>query len=72
MMMFGGSPHIVAAPPRFAQKISRQDHRHGVDFIVCASSSVTVARNSTTVMLSMNIDKNAESDIKQMSSGTVR
>ena len=72
MIMFGGSPHIVADPPRFAQKISDKIIGTGSNFIVCASSSVTVARNSTTVMLSMNIDKNAESDIKQMSSGTVR
>ena len=46
----------------------RQDHRHGVEFHRLRQFE----RDGTTVMLSMNIDKNAESDIKQMSSGTVR
>ena len=72
MMMFGGSPHIVAAPPRLAQKISDRIIGTGSNLIVCANSSVTVARNSTTVMLSINIARNAESAMKQMSSGTVR
>ena len=44
--------------------------REGVENVVCASSSVTVARKSTTVMLSMNIESTAERHMKQMSSGT--
>ena len=35
-----------------------------------ASSSVTVARNSTTVMLSMNMARNADMAMKHSSSGT--
>ena len=61
---------MVAAPPRFAQKISERIIGTGSNFIVCASSSVTVARKSTTVMLSMNIESTAERHMKQMSSGT--
>lgn len=72
MMMFGGSPHIVAAPPRFAQNISERIIGTGSNFIVCDSSSVTVARKSTTVILSVNIDNIAESVIKQMRSGMIR
>jgi hypothetical protein len=30
MMMFGGSPHMVAAPPRLAQKTSEMIHGNGV------------------------------------------
>ena len=72
MMMFGGSPHIVAAPPRLAQKISERIIGTGSNFIVWASSSVTVARKRTTVMLSMNIARKDESVMKHTSSGTVR
>ena len=63
---------MVAAPPRFAQNISERIIGTGSKCIVCASSSVTVARNSTTVMLSMNMDSTAESVIKQSSRGTIR
>ncbi len=44
----------------------------GLNFMVWASSRVTVARNSTTVMLSMNMDSTADSTIKHTSSGTMR
>ena len=70
MMMFGGSPHMVAAPPRFAQKISERIIGTGSNFIVCASSSVTVARKRMTVMLSINMESTAERHMKLMSSGT--
>ena len=34
MMIFGGSPHIVALPPRFAQKISAIITGTGLNFKV--------------------------------------
>ena len=55
MMMFGGSPHIVAEPPRFAQKISERIIGTGLNFSKPESSIVTVAKNKMTVMLSINI-----------------
>ena len=72
MIMLGGSPHMVAEPPRLAQKTSDRIIGTGSNFIVCANSSVTVARKSTTVMLSINMESSAESVIKQTSSGTMR
>ena len=60
MMMFGGSPHIVAEPPRFAQNISDNIIGTGLNFNSCASSTVTAARNRMTVMLSMNIASTAD------------
>ena len=65
-MMLGGSPHIVAAPPRFAQNTSEIIIGIGSNFKSCASSTVTAARNRITVMLSMNIDRNADITIKTM------
>ena len=53
--MFGGSPHIVAEPPRFAQKISARIIGTGLNLSRCESSTVTAARNRITVMLSINI-----------------
>lgn len=44
MIMLGGSPHIVAEPPRFAQKISDRIIGTGLHLSVCASSSVTAAK----------------------------
>ena len=55
-----------------AQKISDRIIGTGSNLNVCASSSVTVARKSTTVMLSINMESSAESVIKQTSSGTMR
>ena len=70
MMMLEGSPHMVAAPPRLAQKTSDRIIGMGSKRRICASSSVTVARNSTTVMLSMNMARNADMAMKHSSSGT--
>ena len=63
---------MVAAPPRLAQKTSERIIGMGLNFMVWASSRVTVARNSTTVMLSLNMDSTADSTIKHTSSGTMR
>lgn len=59
MMMLGGSPHIVAAPPRLAQKICAKMTGTGSKRSSCASSTVTAAKNKMTVMLSINIDRTA-------------
>ena len=64
MIMFGGSPLIVAEPPRFAQKISDKIIGSGLNFNKVESSIVTVARNKITVILSMNIAKIADIIIK--------
>ena len=72
MMMLGGSPHMVADPPRLAQKISARIIGTGLKYRVLASSAVTAARNRITVMLSMNIASSADITMKQSSSGTVR
>lgn len=72
MIMLGGSPHIVAEPPRLAQKISARIIGTGSKYSVLASSAVTAARNRITVMLSMNMARSADITIKQISSGTVR
>ena len=72
MMMLGGSPHMVAEPPRLAQKISARIIGTGSKYSVLASSAVTAARNRITVMLSMNMARSADITIKQISSGTVR
>ena len=55
MIMFGGSPHIVADPPRFAQKISDRIIGTGLNLSSCDNSIVTAARNNITVILSMNM-----------------
>ena len=44
MMIFGGSPHIVAEPPRFEQKISEMIIGIGSKCRRCASSTVTAAK----------------------------
>ena len=49
--MFGGSPHIVAEPPRFAQKISDRIIGTGLNFSSFASSTVTAARKRITVKI---------------------
>ena len=59
MMMLGGSPHIVAEPPRFAQKTSASTIGTGLNLRSCESSTVTAARKRITVMLSMNIESTA-------------
>ena len=71
MMMLGGSPHMVAEPPRLAQKISEMIMGMGLNFKSFASSTVTAAKNRITVMLSMNMASTAERSIKARNSGTV-
>ena len=63
-MIFGGSPHMVELPPRFAQKISARINGTGSKRRSRASSIVTAARNRMTVMLSMNMDSPADSSMK--------
>ena len=67
--MFGGSPHMVAAPPRFAQNISDKIMGMGLNFNNFASSNVTAAKNKITVMLSMNIASTADKIINVIKSG---
>ena len=69
--MFGGSPLIVADPPKLAQKISARINGTGVNFRSCASSTVTAARNRITVILSMNMDSTADIIMKVMKIGIV-
>lgn len=69
MMILGGSPHMVADPPRFAQKISDKIMGIGLNFKSCASSIVTAAKNRITVMLSMNIASMVDKIINVMNSG---
>ena len=64
MMMFGGSPHMVAEPPRFAQKISERIMGTGLNSRSLESSMVTAARNRITVMLSINIASTKDNTIK--------
>ena len=71
-MMLGGSPHMVAEPPRLAQKISAIIMGMGLKCSRCASSTVMAARNRMTVMLSMNMDRTAAMIIKAKNSGTGR
>ena len=54
-MILGGSPHIVAEPPKFAQKISEIIRGTALNFRRVASSIVTAARNKITVIESINI-----------------
>ena len=63
-MMLGGSPHMVAAPPRLEQKISAMIIGIGSIPSRFVSSTVTEARNRTTVMLSINIDRTADISMK--------
>ena len=55
IIMFGGSPHIVAEPPRFAQKISERIIGTGLNLRSFDNSIVTLAKNKITVILSINI-----------------
>ena len=70
MMMLGGSPHMVADPPRFAQNTSARIIGTGLNFNSCDSSIVTAARNRITVILSMNIARIPDNTIKVTNSGT--
>ena len=50
IIILGGSPHIVAEPPRFAQNISDRIIGTGLNFRSCASSTVTAARNNSNTV----------------------
>ena len=71
-MIFGGSPHIVDEPPRLAQKISASIIGTGLKPNNPESSTVTAAKKSITVMLSINIASTADISIKVTKIGTVR
>ena len=71
IIIFGGSPHIVADPPKFAQKISDRITGTGLNFNSCASSTVTAARNRITVILSINMDRKLAININVMKIGMV-
>jgi len=71
MMIFGGSPHIVAEPPRFEQKISEMIIGIGSKCRRCASSTVTAAKKRITVILSINIARNADISINEIKIGIV-
>ena len=71
MIIFGGSPHIVAEPPRFAQKISDKIIGTGLNLSNFASSTVTAARNKITVILSINMARIADIIINVINSGMV-
>ena len=70
MMMFGGSPHMVAEPPKLAQKISEIIIGTGSNFSSFASSTVAAARKRITVMLSMNIARTKDMIINVKNKGT--
>ena len=69
MMIFGGSPHIVAEPPRLAQNISDRIIGTGSIFNSFASSTVTAAKNRMTVMLSINMARTDDISINAINSG---
>ena len=71
MMMFGGSPHIVAEPPKFAQKISAKTMLSGLNFSILESSTVTAARKRITVIESMNIARTNEISMKEIKIGII-
>ena len=68
-MMLGGSPHIVAEPPRFAQKISERIIGIGLNSRSLESSMVTAARNRITVILSMNMASTKDNTMKVIKIG---
>ena len=68
--MFGGSPHIVAEPPKFAQKISDKISGTGLNLSNFDNSMVTAARNKITVILSINIAKTVDKTKNVIKIGT--
>ena len=70
MIMLGGSPHMVAEPPRLAQNISAIITGTGLKFTISLSSTVTAARKRITVMLSINMDSTPDTSMKAMRIGT--
>ncbi len=71
IIIFGGSPHMVAEPPIFAQKISAIIIGTGSNLRIFASSEVTAARKRITVILSMNMESTALIAIKVARIGIV-
>ena len=72
MMIFGGSPHMVAEPPRLAQNTSVRIMGIGSKCNRRDSSMVTAARKRMTVMLSMNMASREDMIMKAMKMGMVR
>jgi len=71
MIMLGGSPLMVAAPPTFDANISAIIIGTGSNFSIRESSIVTEAINSITVILSMNMAKAVDKSIKAIRMGTI-
>ena len=69
-MILGGSPHIVAEPPRLAQNTSASITGIGEKPSNPASSTVTDARKRITVMESINIASTKDITIKVIKIGT--
>ena len=63
-MMLGGSPVMVAAPPRLAAKISPMMRGTGSKRRYCASRTVAATRKRITVTLSTNMASSAARIIK--------
>lgn len=72
IIILGGSPLIVAAPPRLAQKISGRIIYTGLNLRRPDNSIVIAVRKSTTVILSINIDNTADNTINVIKMGTIR
>ena len=70
IIILGGSPHIVAAPPRLAQNTSASITGIGEKPSKPASSTVTDARKRITVMESINIASTKDITIKVIKIGT--
>ena len=69
-MILGGSPHIVAEPPRFAQNTSDNIIGIGLNFNNCDNSIVTAAKKRITVILSINMARNDDKIINVTKIGT--
>ena len=72
IIILGGSPHIVAEPPRLAQNISDKIIGTGLNFNSLASSIDTAARNNITVILSINIANPKDITINVINNALVR
>ena len=72
IIILGGSPHIVAEPPRLAQNISDKIIGTGLNFSSLASSIDTAARNNITVILSINIASPKDIIINVINNALVR
>ena len=60
MMIFGGSPDMVAEPPRLAAKTWEMMKGTGSNFSRWARRTLATARKRMTVILSMNMDRKAD------------